>query len=56
MKQVQGFGRALPSLLIDAVNNYPDIPRFYQWKSNRWQGFTAKKLKKLAETAEEEDQ
>ena len=48
MEQVQGFGRALPSLLIDAVNNYPDIQRFYQWKSNRWQGFTAKELKQSA--------
>jgi long-chain acyl-CoA synthetase len=48
MEQVQGFGRALPSLLIDAVNNYPDIQRFYQWKSKRWQGFTAKELQQLA--------
>ena len=52
MKQVQGFGRVLPSLLTEAVDNYPNIPRFYQWKSRRWQDVTAKQLKLSAtETA-----
>ncbi len=44
MKQVQGFGRVLPSLLIDAVNNHRDTPRFYHWKASKWEGFTAKQL------------
>ena len=52
MEQIQGYGRVLPSLFIEAVDNYPDIPRFYQWKSRRWQGLTAHQLKHSAiETA-----
>ena len=52
MEQIQDLGRVLPSLLIEAVDNYPDTPRFYQWKSKRWQGLTAHQLKQSAiETA-----
>lgn len=52
MEQVQGIGRVLPSLLIEAGDNYPDTPRFYQWQLRRWQGLTAKQLKQsVIETA-----
>ncbi|NES83448.1 MAG: AMP-binding protein, partial [Moorea sp. SIO2B7] len=52
MLDVQGFGLTLPSLLAEAVTNYPDEPVLYQWQKKDWRsrrdprsgGLTARKL------------